>query len=107
VAKERELTKEEVEIKRIMIPKEGEVLGVIEQMLGGDRVKVKCADGSTRTCRIPGRLRKRVWLNVGDLVLIDPWIVQSNIRGDVVFRYTTTQANWMKRKGYVKHILVE
>lgn len=107
MAKERELTKEEVEIKRIMIPKEGEVLGVIEQMLGGDRVKVKCADGSTRTCRIPGRLRKRVWLNVGDLVLIDPWIVQSNIRGDVVFRYTTTQANWMKRKGYVKHILVE
>lgn len=103
----KELTQEEIEIKKIMIPKEGQVLGVIEQMLGGDRVKVKCDDGNERVCRIPGRLRKRIWLNVGDLVLINPWSVQSKERGDVVFKYTTTQANWMKRKGYVKHILVE
>jgi translation initiation factor 1A len=107
MAKEKHLTQEEIEIRKIVIPKEGEVLGVIEQMVGGDRVKVKCDDGCTRICRIPGRLRKRVWLNEGDLVLVAPWKVQSDERGDVVFKYTATQASWLKRKGYVKTISIE
>jgi translation initiation factor 1A len=106
MAKEK-LTQEEIEIRKIMLPKEGEVLGVIEQMVGGDRIRVKCDDGNTRVCRIPGRLRKRVWLNEGDLVLVAPWKVQADERGDVVFKYTSTQASWLKRKGYVKTISIE
>jgi translation initiation factor 1A len=103
----KKLTQEEVEIRNIIIPKEGDVLGVIEQMVGGDRVKVRCDDGNVRICRIPGRLRKRVWLKEGDLVLVTPWKVQTNERGDIVFKYTPTQANWLKRKGYVKTISIE
>lgn len=100
-------TKEEVEISRIRVPRAPEVLGVVEQMVGGDRMQVKCDDGKTRICRIPGKLRKRVWIRPGDLVLIEPWSVQGDIRGDVVFRYTSTQANWIKRKGFVKTIEFE
>jgi translation initiation factor 1A len=100
-------TPEELEIARIRIPREGEVLGVIEMMLGADKVRAKCDDGNVRICRIPGRLRKRVWVKVGDLILIQPWKVQSNERGDVIFRYTPTQANWLKRKGFVKTISIE
>ena len=92
----------EEEITRIRIPKQPEVLGVVETMLGGDRLKVKCEDGNLRICRIPGRLRKKVWIRVGDLVLIEPWKLQPVDRGDVIFRYTSTQANWLKRKGFVK-----
>ncbi|MEM5794245.1 MAG: translation initiation factor eIF-1A [Candidatus Aenigmatarchaeota archaeon] len=100
-------TPEELEVARIRIPREGEVLGVVEMMLGADKVKAKCDDGNTRICRIPGRLRKRVWIKVGDLILIQPWNVQSNERGDIIFRYTPTQANWLKRKGFVKSISIE
>jgi translation initiation factor 1A len=100
-------SKEEVEIARIRTPKEGELLGVAEMMLGAGRIKVKCDDGNTRICRIPGKLRKRVWIKTGDLVLIRPWSVQSGERGDIVFRYTHTQANWLKRKGFVKIISIE
>jgi translation initiation factor 1A len=95
-------TQEEIEIAKIRIPQQGEVLGIVEQMLGGDKLRVKCYDGNTRICRIPGRLRKRVWINVGDLVLIQPWKVQSQERGDVIFKYTPTQASWLERKGYLK-----
>ena len=105
--KKFELTPEEQEVARIRIPTEGEVLGVVEMMLGADKVRAKCDDGNTRICRIPGRLRKRVWVKVGDLILIQPWKVQSNERGDVVFRYTPTQANWLKRKGLIKTISYE
>jgi len=97
-------SKEEIEITRIRIPRPPEILGVIEQMVGGDKLRVKCDDGNTRICRIPGKLRKRVWMKPGDLVLVKPWSVQSNERGDIAFRYTATQANWLKRKGYIKSL---
>ena len=96
------MTREQIEITRIRRPREGEVLGIIEQMLGADRLRVQCEDGKSRICRIPGRLRKRVWMRPGDLVLVKPWIVQTDERGDIAFRYTRTQANWLQRKGYVK-----
>jgi translation initiation factor 1A len=92
----------EQEITRIRTPRSPEVLGSVEMMLGGDKLRVKCDDGNTRICRIPGRLRKRVWIRVNDLILVEPWDAQSNERGDVIFRYTPTQANWLRRKGFVK-----
>lgn len=105
--KEVQPTQEEIEISRIRVPRDQQVLGVVEQMVGGDKMRVKCEDGHERLCRIPGKLRKRVWIKVGDLVLIEPWIVQTNERGDVAFKYTSTQANWLKRKGFVKSIQIE
>lgn len=99
-----EMTKEQMEITRIRLPRKGEVMGIIEMMLGADRVRANCADGNVRVCRIPGRLRKRVWMRPGDLILVKPWVVQSDIRADVIYRYTGTQANWLKRKGYVEGI---
>ena len=105
--KKKEPTKEEIEISRIRLPREGECLGVVEAMVGGDRMMVICDDGNRRICRIPGKLRKRVWIKPGNLILIKPWKVQSDKRGDVIFRYTLTQVNWLKRKGYVKNIQIE
>ena len=95
-------TPEQVEISRIRLPRRGEVLGVVEQMLGADRIRVQCADGNLRICRIPGRMRKKIWIRMSDLVLVKPWVVQTNERADVVFKYNPTQANWLRRKGYVK-----
>jgi translation initiation factor 1A len=100
--KKFERTPEEVELSRIRTPKQGEVLGVVEMMLGADKIRANCDDGFTRIVRIPGRLRKRVWIKSGDLILVEPWKIQTNERGDVVFRYTSTQANWLRRKGFVK-----
>lgn len=107
MARREEPTQEELEISKLRMPRQGEVLGIVEMMLGGDKFKVKCDDGNIRICRIPGKMRKRVWIKAGDLILVEPWSVQSSERGDVVFRYTATQANWLHRKGYVKTISME
>ncbi len=105
--KKHEMTREEMEVARIRLPREGEVLGVVEALLGADRFRAKCDDGNNRIVRIPGKMRKRIWIRTGDLVLVKPWQVQSDERGDAVFRYTPTQANWLRRKGYVKSISFE
>jgi len=105
--KKFEIPQEQIEISRIRVPQQKEVLGVVESMLGADKLRVNCDDGNVRICRIPGRLRKRVWIKSGDLVLVEPWSIQASERGDIVFRYTPTQANWLQRKGFIKTISVD
>ncbi|MBU5557543.1 MAG: translation initiation factor eIF-1A [Candidatus Aenigmatarchaeota archaeon] len=94
----------EEELARTRIPKTGEILGIVSAMMGAGKLTVECDDGNTRLCRIPGKIRKRIWVRVGDLVIVEPWKVQSNERGDIVWRYTNTQAEWLKRKGYLKKL---
>jgi translation initiation factor 1A len=95
-------TQEEIEISRIRIPHPPEILGTVTMMVGGDKMKVACEDGKERLCRIPGKMRKRIWVRLNDLVLIEPWSVQGDQRADIAFKYTPTQAGWLRRKGYVK-----
>ena len=49
-------------------------------------------------CRVVGKMRKKVWVRVGDLVIVKKWTVQEDSKGDIVFRYTKTQANRIKEK---------
>lgn len=95
----------EEEIIRVRMPRKGEVLGFVVSMLGGGRLEVKCEDGNKRVCRIPGKIKRKIWIREGDLILIKPWEVQSNERGDVIWMYTKAQANWLKSKGVLKDFL--
>lgn len=90
------------EVIRVRLPRHGEVLGIIEELLGACRFKVTCSDGHLRLCRIPGKFRKRVNVYVGDIVLISPWSVEANEKGDILWIYNRTHADWLRRKGFVK-----
>ncbi len=90
---------------RIKIPRDNEVIGIIEQRLGGSRMKVKCLDGKLRICRIPGRLKRKLWIREGDILLIEPWEFD-NDKGDVIFKYQSTQISWLKKKGYIKDLQI-
>lgn len=97
----------EEEIIRVRMPRQGEVLGVVNALLGGGRLDVRCDDGFNRVCRIPGRMRRKMWVKPGDLVLITPWTVQSNERGDVIWKYSRAQSIWIKKKGLLKKVSLE
>lgn len=97
----------EAEIARTRIPRKGEVLAIATAMRGAGKITVECDDGFTRIGRIPGKIRKRVWIRQGDLILVEPWKVQTNERADIIWKYTRTQANWLKRKGYIKKLNIE
>ena len=96
--KRKKLTPRE-EIERLRMRRNDEVLGVAEQMFGFDRLRVRCKDGYTRTCRSGGKIRKRLWVRANDVVIVRPWIVQSEKKGDVMYRYTRTQVEWLRKKG--------
>ena len=83
------------------MPKGNEIMGLVTGMMGGSRMKVACKDGKERLCRIPGRLKNKVWVRDGDVVIIVPWEIQGDKRGDIIWRYNPIQARWLKRKGYI------
>ena len=89
----------EEEIKDMVLPSGNDVLGIAEKLLGYDRVLVKCEDGHERLCRIRGKMKRRVWIRVGDIVLVSPWDFQSDKRGDIYWRYTKSQAEVLRKKG--------
>lgn len=40
------------------------------RMLGNGRLEAHCMDGVKRLCHIRGKMRKKVWVNAGDVVLV-------------------------------------
>lgn len=91
------------QLQRVRLPKGREALGILEQRMGASRTRVRCLDGKTRICRIPGRLKRRLWVREGDTVLVEPW-EYDNEKGDIIFKYRPSQVIWLKRKGYLKEI---
>jgi len=90
------------EVIRVRMPKGKEVFGLVESILGGNKLNVRCQDEKIRICRIPGRLKKRMWIKVGDVVIVEPWDIQGDERGDVIWKYTTAQVSWLRKKGVLK-----
>ncbi len=92
------------DIRRIKLPKAPETFGVVEQRLGGSRMSVRCLDGKNRICRIPGRLKRRLWVREGDFVIAEPWELGGDKKGDIIFKYRPSQVQYLKKKGYLKQL---
>ena len=75
-------------------------MGVADQLLGASRIRVTCQDGKSRLGRIPGKLKKRMWIREGDLVVVQPWSFQDE-KCNILHRYTKTEASYLSRRGVV------
>tara|TARA_Y100000310_G_scaffold339993_1_gene434388 strand:+ start:716 stop:1039 length:324 start_codon:yes stop_codon:yes gene_type:complete len=96
---------EESQVFRVRIPQKDEVLGIVKQRLGGSRMRVLCLDGKERICRIPGRLRRALWVRENNVVIIQPWELGGDAKGDVIYKYRgKAEVDFLKRKGYLKNI---
>jgi len=84
----------------------GELLGVIVQRFGGNRMEVKTTDGKSRNCRVPGKYKKKLWLRPGDFVLITIW-VDDDSKGDVIFKYNPTMVTQLRKKGFLSNLTNE
>ena len=95
MGKRKVITESEIERR---LPQDFEGLGRAEKLLGYDRIMVKCQDGITRLCRIKGKMKRRAWIRVDDIVIVSPWDFQSDTRGDIVYRYKPNQLGWLRSK---------
>ncbi len=90
---------------RVRLPQRQEVLGLVQQRLGGSRMRVLCLDGKERICRIPGRLRRELWVREKDVVIVEPWELGGGEKGDIIFKYRSkAEVDFLKKRGYLKSI---
>ena len=55
--------------------------------------------------RIGGRLKKKMWVRVNDVIIVKKWAVQSDKKSDLVYRYTKTQMEYLRRKGLIPEVI--
>lgn len=88
-------------VVRVPLPKGNQVIGILEERFGGNKMKVSCLDGKERNCRVPGRLKRALWLRPGDVVIVEPWELDSETRGDVILKYKPNQITWLRKNNYL------
>merc|ERR1711916_276698 len=97
--KNRRRGKNDSDTKRELVFREdGQEYAQIARMLGNGRVEAQCFDGTTRLGHIRGKMRKKVWVNQGDIVLVGLRDYQ-DAKCDVILKYTADEARSLKAYG--------
>jgi translation initiation factor 1A len=97
--KNRRRGKNENEEKRELVLKEdGQEYAQVNKMLGNGRLEASCFDGVKRLCHIRGKMRKKVWVGAGDIILISLRDFQDG-KADVIMKYNVDEARRLKTMG--------
>ena len=97
--KNRRRGKNENEEKRELEFKEdGQEYAQIMRMLGNGRCEAYCFDGKTRLAHIRGKMRKKVWVCAGDIVLVGLRDFQDS-KCDVILKYSPEESRNLKAYG--------
>jgi len=97
--KNRRRGKNENEEKReLKFKEDGQEYAQVLRMLGNGRLEASCFDGVKRLCHIRGKLRKKVWVNQGDIILVGLRDYQ-DAKADVILRYNAEEARNLKAYG--------
>lgn len=98
--------------KFILKPDEFQEYGMITKNLGSCRMLVDCAsivkneEGvqnviRNRMCTIRGKLKKRSFMNTGDVVIVALRDFNDNDKGDIIHKFSSQQANYLKKKDII------
>jgi translation initiation factor 1A len=77
---------------------EGQEYAQVTKMLGNGRLEAQCFDGTKRLAHIRGKMRKKVWINQGDIILLSLREYQDE-KADVIQKYTADEARNLKAYG--------
>merc|ERR1711939_1108913 len=83
------------EKRELSLKQDGQEYAQVLRMLGNGRLEALCIDGKTRLCHIRGKMRKKVWVNVGDIILLGLRDYQDE-KADVIVKYTADEARLLK-----------
>ncbi len=81
-----------------------EMFAIADELLGASKMIVMCEDGKSRMARIPGKMKRRMWIKPGDLIIVKPWDFQDD-KADVKYRYIKVQSANLSKKGLIPELL--
>lgn len=95
-------TSESGAAKQLEVRGEGEDYGNVQKMLGDCRMQVICTDGITRIGKIPGKFRKRVYVNMSDIVLVSMRGYEQHDKNcDIIMKYSAQEVRQLVKVGQI------
>ena len=86
------------EKRELVFKEDGQEYAQVVKMLGNGRLDAMCFDGVRRLANIRGKLRKKTWINTGDIILLSLRDFQDG-KGDVIQKYSADEARSLKAYG--------
>lgn len=86
--------------RELVFKEEGQEYAQVTKMLGNGRLEALCFDGVKRLCHIRGKLRKKVWINQSDIILLGLRDYQDQ-KADVILKYMPDEARSLKAYGEI------
>lgn len=98
--------RQNIEKRELEFKDEDQEYAQVTKMLGNGRLEAQCFDEVIRMCHIRGTFRKRVWINVGDVILLSLREYQDD-KADVIHKYTPEEARILKAYGEIPdHVVI-
>jgi translation initiation factor 1A len=86
--------------RELKFKERGEEYGQVVRMLGDARCEVTCSDGTKRLCHIRGKMIKKVWICLGDTVLVSLRHFHfKDMKGDIIVKYNFEEVRNLKAYG--------
>lgn len=83
---------------RVKKPKGEQFIGVVEKRNGGSRMNVRGTQGQEMMARVPGRMKKYLWIREGDIVLLEPWEIEKD-KADLIYKYKPNEIRQLQKEG--------
>ena len=90
---------------------EGQLYGQVSKTLGAGRFNVTCFERDERNnfimsekiCHVCGKMRKRVWINENDIILVSVREFAKG-KGDIIHKYTNDESRTLKKDNLIPNV---
>lgn len=86
--------------RELWYKEEGQEYAQVQSMLGNGKLRAYCFDGKTRLATIRGKMRRRVYIFVNDIILVGLRDFQDE-KCDVIWKYYPEEAKTLKALGEI------
>lgn len=105
-------SKHEIDDKLVIKPDDGQEYGMITKVLGNSRMLVDCLTTKiidkkeekiivNKMCTIRGKLKRRAWMNNGDIVIVALRDELSGDRGDIIHKFSNEHSQYLKKSNTI------
>ena len=97
--------KKTFEVRELIIKGEMEEYAQVLKIMGDGRFECQCCDGVKRKAHVRGKMRKKIWIVNGDVVLVSLREFE-NDKCDIVAKYTEEEVKKLKKAGEIPDSIV-
>lgn len=81
-------------------PKEDQEYGKVIRAQGNGRFEIQCFDGKNRMGILAGNMRKKVWVNKDDIILLSKWeFTTEDDKCSIIHKYDSDESRKLQRQG--------